>query len=272
VQVSTPLVGALVRSIGGDQVDIEVLLPAGVDRLDPAGSAPSTTVDDADLVVVVDPATYELGLADLVAGAGERSIPVVELAPQLGALSIGQTVEQRTAPPEPGSGTDPHVWLDPDRWTQAARLVATALGSLDGVSATDLEAAVATFDDALARADEQLQATVASGPTTGRTVVSDTHALAYLADRYGFDLVLPDDFGGLVPAATTLGTGRLVTSEPEPTELESRAAAAVPPVEVIRVDVDGSGLAVAPDASGATAAYTNLLLAAATALASGSGS
>lgn len=261
VQVSTPLVGALVRSIGGDQVDIEVLLPADIDPTDAGAPVPGAVVGDADLVVVVDPATYETGLADLVRGAESTDVPVVVLAPQLGAIGIGGTPDARTPPTDPDAVTDPHVWLDTDRWTQAGRLVADALVTLDGVDEADVDANVDAFDSALSRADEEIQALVAAMAPESRTVVSDAHALAYLTDRYGLDLVIPTYLEGLLPAATERGVSRIVTTEADPSVLEQLASVAEPDLTVVRADVDGVGLAVGPDAGGATAAYTTLLLA-----------
>ena len=244
VAVTTPLVGALVRSVAGDQVTVHLLDPAGADR---------GGLDGVDLVVQVDgsePGAPVTGTTD----------PLV-LAPQLNPIPLGGSEL------DPGSGagaaaTDPHVWLDPDRWTQAARLVAEHLVELPGIDRTRIDTNLATFDAALSRADETLQATFATVGDPRPPLVSDLPALAYLTDRYGFDLVLADGAAALAAAAQAEGSPAVFVAADQQVAREAELATAAPEVAVVGLDLEGATAAAALDggAEQATVAYTDLLV------------
>jgi len=241
VAVSTPLVGALVRSVAGDQVDLALLGDAGVDP------------DRADLVVRIDD--------DATADEGASTpTDALLLAPQLNPVPLGGSELDPAA--EGTTATDPHVWLDPDRWTQAARLVADRLGELPGIDTAALAANVAAFDEAASRADETLQASFASVPDDQRVLVSDLPALTYLADRYGFELVLAEGAEALAAAASAAGVGIVLVSPERQATLGAELAGAVPGVAVVGIDLEGTELVDALDGSAeqATLAYSDLLI------------
>lgn len=259
VVVSTPLVGALVRSVGGDQVDVRVALPAGADPAGTPDDAVATALDAADLLVVIDPRTYETALASLAADADD----VLALAPQLNPIPLGGS-ELEPGSSDATGATDPHVWLDPDRWTQAARLVGAAIAELDGVDASAVERNVAAFDESLGRTDETVQATYAVVPEDRRVLVSDLPALGYLADRYGFDLLLASDPTALARAATGRGVTVVLTAPDRVDALASSLATIAPELHVVGLDLDATTLDGAPpDLATATAASIELLIGAA---------
>lgn len=244
VAVSTPLVGALVRSVAGDQVAVQLL--------DPGGHRGG--LDGVDLVVRVD------GDGPLPGGPVTGTTDPLVLAPQLNPIPLGGSELDPTS----GAGaaaSDPHVWLDPDRWTQAARLVAERLADLPGTDRAELDANVAAFDAALSRADEMLQATFATVGDDRRTLVSELPALAYLADRYGFDLVLADGAGALASEARAAGAPSVFVAPDQQATRSVELAAEDPTVAVVGVDLEGTGLAAALDGSAeqATLAYRDLL-------------
>ena len=243
VAVSTPLVGALVRSVAGDQVDVQLLGGVGVDP------------DRAALIVRIDE-------EPTAAGSGDGSpADVLLLAPQLNPVPLGGS-ELDPSAAEGTTVTDPHVWLDPDRWTQAARLVTDRLGELPGIDAAALAANVAAFDEAASRADETLQASFASVPDDQRVLVSDLPALTYLADRYGFELVLAEGAEALAAAASAAGVGIVLVSPERQATLGAELAGADPGVAVVGIDLEGTELVDALDGSAeqATLAYSDLLI------------
>ena len=73
-----------------------------------------------------------------------------------------------------GDDSDPHVWLDPRRYAEVARAIATALGDPSRA-------------DRLVRRLEALDAELAAGleRCRRRTIVTSHAAFGYLADRYG---------------------------------------------------------------------------------------
>jgi zinc transport system substrate-binding protein len=77
-----------------------------------------------------------------------------------------------------GDDADPHVWLDPRRYAEVARAIATALD--DPARADPLARRLRELDAELARGLERCRR---------RTIVTSHAAFGYLADRYGLDQV-----------------------------------------------------------------------------------
>lgn len=260
VVASTPIVGALVQAVAGDQVDVRVLLPAPEP---PDGSVvdPSAAIEGADLVVLIDP-DHESGLTNVVASAGAASIDVLLLAPELGPIPLG-TSQLGSSPSEPSAATVPHVWLDPDRWTQAARLVADRLGAaVPGIDEGVLQANVAAFDELLGRADETMQALVATLPDDRRVVVTDLAALVYVTDRYGFELVLASGADELGAAATANDVPAVFTSVDRHRATVDALASAAPTIAVVPLELDHVATGDADGATGPMVSVTETLVAA----------
>jgi zinc/manganese transport system substrate-binding protein len=259
VVTSTALVGALVRSVAGDEVDVRVLAEPGDDPTAMTIDDPGAALADAELVVLVDAATYERGLDGLARAADAQQVPVLALAPDLGPIPLGGSQLDAGATGTDGA-TDPYVWLDPDRWTQAARAVGDALVSLDGVDAAAVQGNVAAFDEAVAGADEDLQAAFATVPADRRALVTDLPGLGYLADRYGFELITAGDPAAVVAAATSRGAPAVFTAA-DRAKWMAEALGGSTPVAIVALDLDGAALGPVPDDPvTATAAYVDLLV------------
>jgi ABC-type Zn uptake system ZnuABC Zn-binding protein ZnuA len=121
--VSTAIVAELVRDVGGDGVEVVVLLPAG----EPMGALERT-----------GPVEMELMLADLVVvlGFGQEAVlaPSLARAAEAGAviceLAAGVPEDLLLARPEDPAQPDPHVWLDPRTWREAIGPIEDALTRL----------------------------------------------------------------------------------------------------------------------------------------------
>jgi ABC-type Zn uptake system ZnuABC Zn-binding protein ZnuA len=108
-------------------------------------------------------------------------------------------------------GEDPHVWFDPQRVAAALDPLAGALVDEAGLDAEAVAACLEDYQDQLAAVDAELSEIVAAVPAERRRLVTNHHAFAYFADRYGFEVV-----GTVLPAATTL-------AETNPAALEALA-------------------------------------------------
>lgn len=227
VIVTTPVLGDVVRNALGDQAEVEVLVPPGVDtRTHVVSDEQRARIPDASVVVVnglgVDP---ELGTTLLAVRA--RGHEVIEAASRLNPLPLpvydfespeaapegSAPTTATTSPPAAGSplGTtapsgaallDSHVWLDPDRMTQLAHIVGDAVGPLPGVDRAEISRRIDAYAVELAKADEAIQAALLPLPEDRRALVTDRNQLGYFAERYGLDVVssLPRDWTSLSPA------------------------------------------------------------------------
>jgi zinc/manganese transport system substrate-binding protein len=196
IVATTSVVGDLAAQVVGDAATVEVLIPVGADPHEfQASSRQAAAVQEADLVVAIG-LGLEQGLSDVLDAAMADGVTLLEIGPLVDPLPFG--VHTAGAEDDHADGLDPHVWMDPVRMEQAARLIGDALDAIDptGEGSARAEAYAAE----LRAADAEIAALVATIPEGKRTLVTNHDALGYFAARYGFDVI-----GVIVPGGSTLG-------------------------------------------------------------------
>lgn len=192
LQVVTTLfpVYDFVRTVGGDKVQAQLLLPPGVE---PHSFEPRpedmVRVAKADLLVYTSP-LMEPWAVKLLAGldGGRRPLTVVaaEKVTFLPAGS-GEHGHHEAAGEEHrhgAQGKDPHVWLDPANARQMAATITAALVARDPKNRDFYLANAAAYDRRLADLDERFTKGLADCAT--REFLHGGHtAFGYLAARYG---------------------------------------------------------------------------------------
>lgn len=185
VVATTTILGDVVANVVGDDAVVEVLIPLGADPHDYRASAQQVAaLVEADLVVATG-LSLEGGLEDVLAGAAADGGNV---------LSVGEGLDPI---PLAGGGFDPHVWLDPLRMAEAARLIAAELESVAGDG--DWQERAAALAAKLEEADAEIRAILAEVPDDRRLLVTNHDSLRYFALRYGFEVV-----GTVIPGGATL--------------------------------------------------------------------
>lgn len=188
--------------VGGDRVAVTDLTPPGAEPHDLELTSDEIDAgDDADLMLYLG-GGFQPGLAE----ASRRAGKAVDLV----------TAED---------GKDPHIWLDPQRYAEAASVVERELVAVDAAGAAGYHQRAAAFRDELAALDRELAAGLAT--CERREIVTAHEAFGHLARRY--DLVQepitgvspeaepdPDRLAGLVDlvkarGVTTVFTERLVS-------------------------------------------------------------
>jgi zinc/manganese transport system substrate-binding protein len=204
IVATTSVIGDLVAGVAGDGARVEVLVPVGADPHEfQASSRQAATVQEADLVVAVGLGLEE-GLADVLDAAVGDGVTVLEIGPNVDPLPFGAHREDDhdddDSEDHAGEDTDldPHVWMDPVRMADAARLVGTSLAAID--PSVDWEARAAAYAAELEAVDGEIARLVATIPEAARKLVTNHDALGYFAARYGFDVI-----GVIVPGGSTLG-------------------------------------------------------------------
>jgi ABC-type Zn uptake system ZnuABC Zn-binding protein ZnuA len=186
VVATTNIVGDVVAQVGGDRIDLTVLMGIGVDPHSYAATpADSAAIHDAD-VVFSNGAGLEANLENLLANAGGKAVQV--------DLSAG--LKLRPAPGQDGhqaadehGSFDPHVWFDVQNvilWTQA---IEQQLSALDPANAATYQANAEAYTAELKALDAWIVEQVATIPEAHRKLVTNHPAFGYLADRYGLEQV-----------------------------------------------------------------------------------
>jgi zinc transport system substrate-binding protein len=171
------------EQVGGGHVAVTSLTKPGAEphdiELTPRDVA---TVSKARLVV------YEKGLQGSVDQAvesqgGDHSLDVAPAArldllfqPTVGAPA------QAAGENAPGT-TDPHFWLDPQRYSDVAKAIAQRLSSVDPANKTDFEKNAKAFEDRLAALGHEFTAGLAG--CRRKEIVTSHAAFGYLAERFG---------------------------------------------------------------------------------------
>lgn len=183
VAVSVEPYAWLVRSVGGDRVEVQVLVGSGAT---PETYQPS----DADVSRVMRSRVYFRTGAPFerapwfraLAGAGR--IEVVDLLAGVDLLEMeGHTHAGHDEEPHEHGAADPHVWTSPRRLAIQARTVAAALVKADPSGRLAYEAGLRRTLVSLDRVDAELRGRL--GPHAGRAFFVFHPAWGYFAADYG---------------------------------------------------------------------------------------
>ena len=239
VVATTTQVGSIAAEVGGDDIELTVLLSPGVEAHDyemtPSAAA---AIEDSELVLRSG-AGLESWLDEALATIGgeanlrDMSVGIDLLEPAGPQDEDGHEEEERAV--------DPHYWLDA---TRAIRMVENVRDALIDASPTDEPAFMERAAELIARletADAEIKALIGEIPAADRAIVTNHDALGYFIDAYGLRFV-----GSIFPSLD-------VASEPSAGEL----AALIETIRGEDVRAIFSESAVNPDLARAIAAETD---------------
>ena len=175
------MVGDLVREIGGDRIRAETLIGEGVDpHLFRPTRADIARLLGAD-IIFANGHRLEGRMGDVLARAAANGKPVVMVAESLPRARL-------RANPEYPDVADPHLWMDPVLWAEAAGSIAPALARLLPDQANLFEANLAALRARLAALHDYGARVMASIPPRQRLLVTAHDAFGYFAARYGLEV------------------------------------------------------------------------------------
>ncbi|GGK40499.1 zinc ABC transporter substrate-binding protein [Pilimelia terevasa] len=171
----------LAARVGGPSVAVTSLARPGVEPHDmELTPAQLETVRDAELVVYLRGVQPAVDAA--VGDSGDRLFDVATHVPlDAPAEPAGHDGEAEPDGHDEGT-TDPHVWLDPQRYATAAEKLAARLGTLDPPRAAGYTANAAALRTELTELDAAYRTGLAT--CTRRQIVTSHAAFGYLARRY----------------------------------------------------------------------------------------
>ncbi|MCY4664801.1 MAG: zinc ABC transporter substrate-binding protein [Acidimicrobiaceae bacterium] len=108
-------------------------------------------------------------------------------------------------------GDDPHVWFDPHRVSEGLTELAHVLATDVGLDPAAIEACMTNYQAELEAVDADIAAKVDQLPAENRKLVTNHEALAYFADRYGFEVI-----GTVIPSPSSM-------AQASPAQLEELA-------------------------------------------------
>lgn len=185
---TTTHVADLVRSVGGDRVDVQGILPAGADPHDyeprPSDAASLTEAP----IVFKSGGDIDSWLDDLLdnAGADSEVVPLID------------GVETIAGVDDDEGEIDPHWWQDPRNTIRAVAAVRRALTEADPAGRDAYRRNAAAYTSQLQRLDSGIAACIEKVPAGQRKLVTTHDALGYFAHRYDVELM-----GAIIPSLST---------------------------------------------------------------------
>ncbi len=241
VVATTSIVGDIAAAVVGDEGDVEVLIPIGVDAHDFSPSSQQASLLATADLVLANGLGLEAGLEDVLASVADDGVQVLELAPLI------EPIEFRD-----GGALDPHFWMDPVRVGDAAHAVAEAL---DAHHPGGWQERAASYAAGMEASDVEIEGVLAVVPQDHREMVTNHEAFGYFAARYGFETI-----GVVIPGGSTLtepssaeladlvevmeqsGTSAIFAETTQPTALAEAVAAELgDDVEVVELFTESLG-------------------------------
>jgi zinc/manganese transport system substrate-binding protein len=189
------IIADFAMQVGGDMIDLGILVPAGSDSHD-FEPAPSDAAKIADAgVILATGSGFESWLEALYAASGSRAIRVA-LTDGITLREGGEHHDERqagrnaeAATPVAPTGRDPHVWQDVGNAVIMVKNIEAALSKADAANADTYKANAAAYIAKLAALDAEIVNAVAALPEANRRIVTSHDALGYFGARYGIEIV-----------------------------------------------------------------------------------
>jgi manganese/zinc/iron transport system substrate-binding protein len=232
VIATVAMVGDAVREVSGGRVRAETLIGEGVDpHLFRPTRADISRLLSAD-AVFANGHRLEGRMADVLDRVRAAGKPVVLMAESLPR-------ERLRAHPDYPDAADPHVWMDPTLWGEAAGAVEAALSRLVPDGREGLADNLARFRARCARLHAYAQEAIGSIPANARVLVTAHDAFSYFGARYGLDIES-------IQGVSTESEANLAAIEALVTKLVERRVPAVfaessVPDRAVRALIEGAG-------------------------------
>ena len=225
VVATTPMIGEFVSQVGGDNINLTVLMPAEADphTYDPAPQD-AGTIADADLVFYTglkyEPAALIKLLensacsAEVLAEVGESVFPIEFKEGGHDDHHDDHDEEGHDDHDEEGhddhdeeghddhdeeghddhaghdhGAYDPHFWFDPNRVAYAAEYIESKLVEFDPINASEYEAAGKAYVTELKGLVGQVSELISTIPSQNRKLITTHESLGYLEAKFGLEVL-----------------------------------------------------------------------------------
>ncbi len=209
VVATTSIVADVVSNIGGEYVNVEILLPVGAD---PHSFEPTpqdiAKVADAD-IVFANGAGLEAFIDHLLESA-DATDKIVEVSDGIALLEHPNAVAEEAHEEDEDhvegeehdhdhAAGDPHTWVDPNNVMVWVANVEAALSEVDSANAESYAANAAAYIAELEEVDAWIRDEIGQIPEENRKIVTDHQLLGYYIEEYGLEMA-----GAIIPGYSSL--------------------------------------------------------------------
>lgn len=169
----------IVRTVGGDRVEVQALMGPGVDpHLYRATSRDTERLDQAELIVAVG-LHLEGKLTEILERQSQRGKMVV---------LAGETLPESMRLKVEAGQDDPHIWHDPIRWQEVVDPIREALIKLDPAHADEFTSRAEDYIRAMNELDGEAELALKDIPQERRVLITAHDAFRYFGDRYKIEV------------------------------------------------------------------------------------
>ncbi|MCL2281147.1 MAG: metal ABC transporter permease [Dehalococcoidia bacterium] len=193
IVVTYSVLGAIVKDLVGDQANVKIAIPNGLNLHEWEPSARVIeTINKADLVIQ-NGLGLEDGLQKTLDQAQARGVKFFTISDYIDVRHVGIGEGIPSDDPDQAVGAaDPHLWLDPITIASFIHDLANYLKIHLGL---DVEEQAQDLQNRLESLDQQIRDNVATLSVSQRKLVTGHESLGYFAQRYEFKLV-----GAVIPS------------------------------------------------------------------------
>lgn len=200
VVATTSIVFDIALQVGGDHIDLSLLIPKGTD---PHAFEPSpkdvVLMAQADLVLI-NGAGLERSLEQYLEldDVMDHVVPV-STGIDLISLDVGEADEHQDSDDHGDLDKDPHTWMDPNNVIQWVGNMVQAFSLRDPEHSGDYQHNGSAAIEKLQELDQWIEEQVSNITEDRRKMITDHRMFSYLTQRYGLE-----QSGSLSPGLTTL--------------------------------------------------------------------
>ena len=182
VVATTTMIGDMVQAVGGERIELTVLMGPGVDpHLYKPRPSDRSALSKADLIFY-NGLLLEGQMSSLFDQSKERGKPVYAV---VGGIPHAKLIGDG----EGNDHADPHVWGDVQLWRSALVEVVNAFVDADAANAEEYRARGEAYDAQLAALHEWAKERMAEVPEKKRLLVTSHDAFSYFGRAYGFEVL-----------------------------------------------------------------------------------
>ncbi|MGB1018896.1 MAG: metal ABC transporter solute-binding protein, Zn/Mn family [Chitinophagales bacterium] len=179
---TTTMITDMVKNIGGDKIELQGLMGAGVDpHLYKASEGDVNKLFEADMILY-NGLHLEGKLEDVFEKMKLQNKKVV-------AVSDAIDKKKLIASELFDSNFDPHIWFDLHFWKQCTEFIAAELATFDKANAAFYKKNATDYIAALNTLEQEIDSSVLSLPTENRVLVTAHDAFNYFGKAYYFEVV-----------------------------------------------------------------------------------
>lgn len=192
-------IAALAKEVGGEHIDLAVLVRPGIDPHDYELRIDDRKAIDRARVILRNGVGLDSFLDSSIRGAG-KSVQVVTVSEGV-RLRESHEVEEEEHSEGDGhnhEGADPHVWQSPQNAMVMVENIARTFAAADPENAAIYEQNATRYTETLRETDEEIRAIIDTIPEEHRKLVANHDAFGYFLDEYGLEFV-----GAVIPGMST---------------------------------------------------------------------